>query len=151
MYVSLRLGHERRYILRDRRPGTIACPGCWAMRTNKVKKCATEKEIFCTGLIRAAKSGQNSLVLARQNQWTNQRGVAPAECWNWGKYGLTNKRGPSLISSLDSSYWSKGFFPALAALGAQVQNIFPHCLLFQFICPHRPASWADSCAGSPVS
>jgi hypothetical protein len=30
-------------------------------------------------------------------------------------------------------------------------NIFPHCTLFQFLCPHRPTSWAGSRAGSPVS
>ncbi len=31
------------------------------------------------------------------------------------------------------------------------KNFFPHRTLFQFICPHRPVSWADSRAGSPVS
>ncbi len=28
---------------------------------------------------------------------------------------------------------------------------FPHCTLLQFLCPRRPASWAGSRAGSPVS
>ncbi len=28
---------------------------------------------------------------------------------------------------------------------------FPHRTLFQFLCSHRPASWAGSRAGSPVS
>ncbi len=28
---------------------------------------------------------------------------------------------------------------------------FPHCTLFQFICPYRPASWPGSRAASPVS
>ncbi len=32
-----------------------------AKRTNKVKKCAVRKIIFCTGLTRAAKAGQNLL------------------------------------------------------------------------------------------
>jgi hypothetical protein len=34
----------------DRRPSTTACPGCWATVTNKVKKCAMRKIIFCIGL-----------------------------------------------------------------------------------------------------
>ncbi len=47
-------GHWRkallpRHILRDRRPGTTACPGCWATGTYKVKKGAVRKTIFCTG------------------------------------------------------------------------------------------------------
>jgi hypothetical protein len=42
--------------------------------------------------------------------------------------------------------------PALAALVSPLQNIiFPLRTLFNFICPHRPASWAGSRAGSPVS
>jgi hypothetical protein len=44
------------------------------------------------------------------------------------------------------------FCSALAALVGPVQNIFfPHLTLFQFLCLHRPASWAGSRAGSPVS
>jgi hypothetical protein len=43
---------------------------------------------------------------------------------------------------------TRHFGPALAALVGSVQNIFfPHRTLFQFICPYRPASWADSRAG----
>jgi hypothetical protein len=45
----------------DRRPSTPACPACWAMGINKVKKCSVRKIIFYTGLIRAAKAGQNLL------------------------------------------------------------------------------------------
>jgi hypothetical protein len=33
---------------RYRRPSTTNWPGCWAMGTNKVKKCAVRKIIFCT-------------------------------------------------------------------------------------------------------
>jgi hypothetical protein len=32
---------------RDRRPSTTACLGCWEIGTNKVKKCAARKIIFC--------------------------------------------------------------------------------------------------------
>jgi hypothetical protein len=41
----------------------------------------------------------------------------------------------------------------LAALVGPVQTkyYFPHRTLFHFIYPHRPASWAGSHAGSPVS
>jgi hypothetical protein len=41
---------------------------------------------------------------------------------------------------------------ALAALVGQIQNIFcPHRTLYQPLCPHPPASWTGSRAGSPVS
>jgi hypothetical protein len=44
------------------------------------------------------------------------------------------------------------FCPALAALiQPSTHNIFPRRTLFKLICPHRPASWARSRAGSPVS
>ncbi len=46
---------------------------------------------------------------------------------------------------------TRDFCSALAALVSLVQNSFPHPTLFQFICPHHPASWAGSRAGSPVS
>ncbi len=32
-----------------------------------------------------------------------------------------------------------------------LKYLFPHPMLFQFTCPLRPASWADSHAGLPVS
>jgi hypothetical protein len=43
------------------------------------------------------------------------------------------------------------FCSSLAAIigPVPVQNIF--FITFQFICPHRPARWAGSHAGSPVS
>jgi len=53
----------KRHIVRDRRPGTTACSGgCWAI---KVKKCAMTKIIFCTGLTRATKAGQISILLVQ--------------------------------------------------------------------------------------
>ena len=45
----------------------------------------------------------------------------------------------------------KGYCSDLAALVGPVQNIFFHTTLFQFLCPHRPASWAGSRAGPPIS
>jgi hypothetical protein len=45
---------------------------------------------------------------------------------------------------------TRDFF-SLAALVGPVSNIFPHRTLFQCLCPHRPASWTGSRAGSPVS
>jgi hypothetical protein len=41
---------------------------------------------------------------------------------------------------------TRDFRPALAALVGPVQNIFS-----QYNCPHCPASWEGSRAGSPVS
>ncbi len=64
----------------------------------------------------------------------------------------TNEKGPSLIDSLGLSCRCKRFCSALAALVGPEQNIrFPHRTLCQFLCPHRPESWAGSRAGSPVS
>jgi hypothetical protein len=42
---------------------------------------------------------------------------------------------------------TRDFYPALAALVSPVQNIFfPHRALFQFMFPHRRATWAgQSC------
>jgi hypothetical protein len=40
---------------------------------------------------------------------------------------------------------TKDFYPTLAALVSPAQN------LFLFFCPHRPATWAGSRAGPPVS
>jgi hypothetical protein len=46
---------------------------------------------------------------------------------------------------------SRDFYPALAALVNLVKNIFfPHSTLLQFMCPHRPATWASSRTGPPV-
>ncbi len=43
-------------------------------------------------------------------------------------------------------------YPALAALVSPVQNIFlPYTTVFQSMCPYRPATWAGSRAGPPVS
>jgi hypothetical protein len=59
---------------RDRRPGTTACPpcpGCRAMGTNKVEKCAVRKILFCAGLNRAAKAGEKSILQGQLAQGTN--------------------------------------------------------------------------------
>jgi hypothetical protein len=49
------------------------------MGTNKVKKCVVRKIIFCTGLTRAAKAGQKSIVPARQAKRTSQERT-PLKC-----------------------------------------------------------------------
>ncbi len=48
---------------------------------------------------------------------------------------------------------TKDFFPALAALASSVQNIFFSSLytIFNLCVPMRPATWAGSRAGPPVS
>ncbi len=56
-----------------------------------------------------------------------------------------------LVDSLGSKCRYKRFCPALVAIVGPAQNIFPHRTLFQFLCHHRPASWAGSRGGSPVS
>jgi hypothetical protein len=47
---------------------------------------------------------------------------------------------------------TRDFCSALAAIAGPDPNIFfPRRTLFQFLCPNRPASWAGSRVGSPVS
>ncbi len=82
-----------------------------------------------------------------------QRGVAPADRWNWGEWG--NKEYKWMGSFL-------GWFVGLAVPEQEIlfclgwssqpsaKYFFPHRTQFRFLCPHRPASWAGSCAGSPV-
>jgi hypothetical protein len=56
-------------------PSLPVGPACWTMGTEKSKLCTIGKKIFCTGLTRAAKAYQKSLVPARQPQRTNQGGI----------------------------------------------------------------------------
>jgi hypothetical protein len=66
----------------------------------------------------------------------------------------TNERGPSLVGSLGSSCRYKRFLSCLGvhALVGPVQTIFPITVHYlNSFCPNRPASWAGSRAGSPVS
>ncbi len=75
------------------------------------------------------------------------RGVAPAalKLRKWGLKGyIQYKQGSSLVSSLGSLGQYKRM---LFCLGCSRQ---PRTL-FQFICPHRRASWADSRGSLPVS
>ncbi len=46
---------------------------------------------------------------------------------------------------------TRDFYLALAALVSPVHFFFPRRTLFQFMCLYRPATWAGSRAGPPVS
>jgi len=48
---------------------------------------------------------------------------------------------------------TRDFYSALAAMVSPIQNILFLTLdyIFQFMCSHRPATWAGSCVGPPVS
>jgi hypothetical protein len=48
-------------------------------------------------------------------------------------------------------YKSFLFCLGCSIVGPEQNILFPHRTLFQFLCPHRPASWAGSRAGSLVS
>jgi hypothetical protein len=64
----------------------------------------------------------------------------------------TRERGPTWAVSLDSSCRYSSFFQQWLLLSAQCKILFSsHCTLFHFFSPHRPATWAGSRAGSPVS
>ncbi len=64
----------------------------------------------------------------------------------------SNERGPSLVNRWACHARTIDFCSALAAeVGPEYKIFFPHRTLFHFFCPHRPASWTGSRAGSPVS
>ncbi len=67
---------------------------------------------------------------------------------------LPRLSGPSFIDGLLVSCSSCRYKRFLFCLGfssrPSTKYSSPHRTLFQFICPHRPASWASSRAGSPV-
>ncbi len=81
----------------------------------------------------------------------------PLPCWllklrKIGTYGVKMKEGPSLVGSLGSSSRHKRFFILPWLLwSAQYKIFFLSPTLFQIMCPHRPATWAGSLAGLPVS
>ncbi len=64
----------------------------------------------------------------------------------------TNERDPSFVGSLDSFCRCKKIYvQPWCCSRPSTKYFFPHRIIFQLICPHRPASWAGSRAGSPVS
>ncbi len=92
---------------------------------------------------------QLAVTSRRATNQRDQRGMAPAGCWNWGEWGLKEykSKGPFLgLDSLGSSCRFKRL------LSCQVQNIFSLNVHYFNVCvPHRPATWAGSRAGPPVS
>ncbi len=92
--------------------------------------------------------------LVEQNQ-RDQRGLAPADCWNWGKWGLMEYKwkGFFLAWYLGSFCRHKRFLSYLgySSQTSAIYIFFPHRTLFHFMCPHRPATLACSRTGSPVS
>jgi hypothetical protein len=69
-----------------------------------------------------------------------------------GDIKRTNERGPFLVGSLGLSCQYKRFSFCLGYSSRPcTKYCFPHCTLFQLLCPHRPASWAGNRAGSPIS
>ncbi len=44
---------------------------------------------------------------------------------------------------------TRDFLSCLGCFSWPSTIFFHHCTLFHFVCPHRPASWAGSRAGSP--
>ncbi len=86
----------------------------------------------------------------------DERGVANADYWNWGKWGFQKYIWiGSFLESLNR--WAcragtRDFGPALAALVGAVQIFFSsHHTLFHFICRHHLACLAGSRAASPSS
>jgi hypothetical protein len=64
------------------------------------------------------------------------------------------ERGPSLVVSVARHAGTRDFLSCLGCSSQQSIKYlfpFPHRTLFQFMSPHRPATWAGSRAGAPVS
>jgi hypothetical protein len=62
----------------------------------------------------------------------------------------TNERSPPLVGLLGLSCKYKRLLSCFSCSSRHSRKYF-FFTLFQLICPHRPASWAGSPAGSPVS
>ncbi len=70
----------------------------------------------------------------------DQRGVDPADCWNWVELEhskITIERVPSLDGSWGSSCRCKRLLLNLGCPGQPSIKKFSHRALFQFMCPHR--------------
>ncbi len=112
----------------------LSCPSSWCIVLNESsERCA-----------KMAKSLQLTVQLAYICIQRDQRGVAPADCWNWGEWGLKecNDNGPSLV-------WL--VVPVQETFILPWLDFLHHRTQFQFMCPHRPATWAGSRAGPLVS
>ncbi len=95
---------DQRHTLRDRRPSTAACPACWAMGDKRIEILYDKKKIYCTVPSRAAKSEQESLMLARQAQQTHQERT-PFICTLWVPIHLSfNKSAGATLPSLVSLF-----------------------------------------------
>ncbi len=90
---------------------------------------------FCTWPTRSAKAGQKSLVPARQAQWTNQEG--PLSFVIFESPFCLSFNSPQSCLGCSSQPSTKYYFTSRRP--------------FHYISRHRPATWAGSRAGSPVS
>jgi hypothetical protein len=83
----------------------------------------------------------------QRGTWWPQQLVAPeSEVSRTSK--SANERGPSLFGSLGLSWRYKSFSFRLGCSNQpSTKYFFPRRTLFQFLCPHQPAIWADSLAG----
>ncbi len=82
----------------------------------------------------------------------DQRGMGPAVCWNWGEWGLKEYKwnGSFLVCSFELVVPVQEIFILFGCSVQASTKICPHRTLLQFLCPHRPATWAGSRAGPPV-
>ncbi len=92
---------DQRHILRDRRPGTTACPACWAMGIKELKQCTKRTKIFLLG--RLDQPGQNKNL---SYQPSNQ-GRTPFICTLWvpiTSVSITCRGHLSSLSGLDNQF-----------------------------------------------
>ncbi len=100
---------------------------------------------------------QSTLYSCRYVNSLEVLGEDPADCWNWGEWGLKKYKWKGPRPSLVGFFFglSCRYMRFLFCLGCSSQPstkyFFLLCTLFQFLCPHRPPNWACSRAGSPVS
>jgi hypothetical protein len=98
----------KRHILKERRPSATACPDCWAMETNKVKKCAVrKKKYFVLGLLEQLRQDKN--LLNRHDSPMNQPRKDPFHLWTIIPH-LTQFQQSAVSVSTPQSPLGTGFF-----------------------------------------
>ncbi len=84
--------------------------------------------------------------MTRWHVWSQryQKEVAPADCWNWGEWGLKEYKwkGSFLdcFVGLVVPVQEESFILPWLRWWAQYKMFFPRCTLFQIMFPHRPST-----------
>ncbi len=101
----------QRHVLRERRPSATACPDCWAMETQKVKKCAVrKKKYFVLGWLEQLRQDKN--LLHRHDSPMNQPMKEPFNLYTKSLPFASVSTFSSLCFYTAKSLWELDFFPS---------------------------------------